>query len=131
MTMKQQSSVLVVDNNLNDLEFFSSCLNSLSMNCICAKEGVRTIILAQLHKPSLIFLDTALNDLNSVQVVRYLKSNAETANIPIIGCIPARAQQDVNKLFISGICEYIRKPLDIAKVEATINRFLGWADFSA
>ena len=127
--MKQQPKILVVDKDIHDLEFLNSFLKTLNITCICAKEGVRTLILAQMHQPNLIFLDTTLNDLSTIQVVHYLKRNPETLKIPIIGCRPAKTQHDINSLLITGVCDYIRKPYDFAKVEAIINNFLGWDDF--
>ncbi len=129
VVMKQQPKVLAVDKDLHDLEFLNSFLKTLNITCICAKEGVRTLILAQMQQPNLIFLDTTLNDLSTNQVVHYLKRNPETSKIPIIGCRPAKTQQDVNSLLITGVCDYIRKPYDFGKVEAIINNFLGWDDF--
>ena len=124
-----KAKILVVDKTLHDLEFLNSFLKTLNITCICAKEGVRTLILAQMHQPNLIFLDTTLNDLSSIQVVNYLKRNSETSKIPIIGCIPAKTQQDVKNLLISGVNDYICKPYDFEKVEAIVNNFLGWDNF--
>jgi two-component system, cell cycle response regulator DivK len=126
LLMSQQPTILVVDQNLHDLEFANSCLKSLNVTCICTKEGVRTLVLAKLHKPSIIFLDTTLSDLNSTKVVKYLRSNVETSKIPIVGCIPAKTQQNIDRLVISGVNDYIRKPYDVGKIEASVNHFLGW-----
>jgi two-component system, cell cycle response regulator DivK len=125
----KQVKILVVDKNLHDLESMNSFLKTLDITCICVKEGVRTLILAQMHQPNLIFLDTTLNDLSSIQVVNYLKRNVETSEIPIIGCIPAKTQQDVNNLLILGVKDYIRKPYYWDKVKALINNFIGWENF--
>ncbi|WP_158224915.1 response regulator [Brunnivagina elsteri] len=124
--MSQQPTILVVDQSLHDLEFVNSCLKSLNVTCISTKEGARTLVLAKLHKPSIIFLDTTLNDLNSSKVVKYLRSNVETSKIPIVGCIPAKTQQNIDRLVISGVNDYIRKPYDVSKIEASVNHFLGW-----
>lgn len=129
LIVMKQTKILVVDKNLHDIELLNSFLKALNITCICAKEGVRALILAQMHQPNLIFLDTTLNDLSSIQVVNYLKRNSETSRIAIIGCIPAKTQQDVNNLLISGVNDYIRKPYDFDKVEAIVNNFLGWDNF--
>jgi two-component system, cell cycle response regulator DivK len=123
--MNQQPSVLVLDKNLHDLEFINSCLKSLNITYFCAREGIRTLIWAQLYKPSLIFLDMALSDLSSTQIVSYLKLNSETSKIPIIGCISVQAQPNADKLLISGVSDYIFKPYDCAKIKAVINKFFG------
>ncbi|MEA5570775.1 response regulator [Calothrix sp. UHCC 0171] len=124
--MSQQPKILVIDKSPNDLECINSCLKSLNVACICAKEGVRTLILAQLHQPNIIFLDTTLSDLSTSKVVKNLRSNTKTLNIPIVGCIPAKTQQNIDSLVISGVNDYIRKPYDVSKIEASVNHFLGW-----
>ncbi|NJL62559.1 MAG: response regulator [Methylacidiphilales bacterium] len=126
--MSQQPTILVVDRSSHDLEFVNSCLKSLNVTCICTEEGIRTLVLAKLHKPNIIFLDTTLSDLNSSKIVRYLRSNSETSKIPIVGCIPAKTQHNIDRLIISGVNDYIRKPYDISKIEASVNHFLGWED---
>jgi CheY-like chemotaxis protein len=84
----KQAKRLVVDKNLHDLKFLNSFLKTLNLTCICAKEGVRTFILAQMHQPNLIFLDTTLNDLSSIQdcgdAVRTLPKETNNCNLPRI-----------------------------------------------
>lgn len=122
--MDEQPLILVVEQNLNNLEQIDSHLKTLHLSCICAKKGLRAVILAQTHHPDLIILDMTLSDLNSSQVIDYLKHNPKTANIPIISVIPLANAQNINCLYLTGADDYITKPYDLKRLEVVISRHL-------
>jgi two-component system cell cycle response regulator DivK len=122
--MYKQPLILVVEQNLNNLELLDSYLKKLNFSCICATKGLRGMILAQTHQPDLIILDMMLCDLNSSQVIDYLKHNTKTATIPIISVIPLASAQNMNCLCLTGADDYITKPYDLSRLEIVINRHL-------
>lgn len=122
--MNGQPLILVVEQNLHNLELMDFYLKSLNLSCLCAKQGVRAVILAQTHQPDLILLDMMLPDLSGSQVIDYLKQNPKTLNIPIIPVIPLRLSQNHEHLFLRGINNYITKPYDFSKLELLLKNCL-------
>lgn len=122
--MDGQPLVLVVEQNLHNLEILNSHLKVLNFSCICAKQGVRALILAQTHQPDLILLDIMLPDLSGLQVIHYLKRNPETKRIPIIGVTTLTREQNGNSVFLAGADDCITKPYNLNQLEVVIQRHL-------
>ena len=74
--------------------------------------------------PDLLLLDIMLPDENGNEIVRKLRSNLETKNIPII-MVTARSQEE-DKLIgeETGADEYITKPFDLDFVVQRVNEYL-------
>ncbi|KAF3884994.1 MULTISPECIES: response regulator [Nostocales] len=119
--MDRQPLVLVVEQNLHYLELVNSYFKILKLPCICAKQGVKALILAQTHQPDLILLDPALPDLSGLQVIHYLKHTQKTMAIPIIGMTASIKEQDGNNLLLAGADRYIRKPFYLHELQIAIN----------
>ncbi|MFB2769736.1 PleD family two-component system response regulator [Pelatocladus sp. BLCC-F211] len=122
--MNRQPLILVVEPNLHELEILNSYIKKLQFSCMCAKQGVRALIMAQTHKPDLIFLDMVLPDLNSIQVIYYLKRNLETKQIPIIGLTSGSSTEDLNPALNTGAVDCIAKPFNFQQIEFCLRRHL-------
>lgn len=120
--MSMQPFVLVVEQEPQYLELLNSHLKLLNISCICAKQGIKALILAQTHQPDLILLDIALPDLSGLQVIHYLKRNPKTAMIPIIGVTTLTGEKDGNIIFMAGADDCITKPYNFHELEAAIYR---------
>ncbi len=116
--------ILLVEPNLHDLEILNFHLKALNFSCICAKQGVRALILAQTHKPDLILLDMMLTDLSSIQVIHYLKRNPETKTIPIIGVTSGNSVLECTPIHQIGAVDSITKPYDFHQIDLTIRRHI-------
>ncbi|MBE9003536.1 response regulator [Fortiea sp. LEGE XX443] len=122
--MNRQPLILVVEKNLQNLELLNYCLKALNFDCICAKQGIRALILAQTHQPNLIILDMMISDISSGQVIDYLKREQKTAGIPIITVIPGYLIHNSERLLLTGADDYLAKPYDFSKLEVVLSRHL-------
>jgi len=129
--MNKQPLILVVEQNIHHLELINSRLKSLNFSCICAKQGIKALILAQTHQPDLIILDMTISDISGGQVVDYLKREPKTVNIPIIAVIPWYLAQKSERLFLTGTEDYITKPYDFSKLDIILSRHLNQLSFSS
>jgi DNA-binding response OmpR family regulator len=122
--MNEQPVILVVEKNLHNLELLNSHLRILNLSCICTKQGVRAVILAQTHQPDLILLDMMLSDLSPSQVIDYLKNNPKTSSIPIIAVTPLITVKKPPCIMVAGCDDYITKPYNFNQLEVVIRRHL-------
>jgi len=122
--MNGQPLILIVEKNLHDLELLNSHLGILNFSCICTKQGVRAVILAQNYQPDLILLDMMLSDLSANQVINYLKHNSKTATIPIIAVKPITKMQECTSKMIAGSVDCITKPYNFNQLEVVVRRNL-------
>jgi CheY-like chemotaxis protein len=121
--MEQEPLVLVIEHDLQNIELLNSFLRTLNISCICTKQGLRALNLANIYKPRLILLDVLLLDINPVEVINYLKTNTDTAKIPIIAVTTSTRLQNQDFVFI-GADDCIIKPYDYNQLKDVIYRYL-------
>lgn len=88
-----------------------------------AQEGLRAI---QTERPGLILLDIMMPDIDGVEMCRLLRSQPDTADIPIIFLTAKTQLDDKIEGLRAGADDYITKPADprevVARVEAVLAR---------
>ena len=80
--------------------------------------------LAREHRPELILLDLHLPDLAGEQVLRRLRSDARTADLPIVVVSADATPSSVERLRVIGANAYLTKPLDVDEFLRVVDRFV-------
>ena len=75
---------------------------------ICAEDGEAALQFAREQKPDLVLLDLLLPKMNGPEVLEYLKSNPETAQIPVV-VLSALYGKNREKLIAAGAEDYLEK----------------------
>lgn len=106
------ATVLIIDDDPTTLGLLQTRLEKTGYQVKTAQDGQEGLVLAEKHRPDLIFLDVRMPKVDGWQVCRALKSNPLTLQAPIImltGC-----SQDLQELYglQCGADEYITKPWD-------------------
>jgi CheY-like chemotaxis protein len=92
----------------------------------CASSGIAGINLAQNLQPDVILLDVMMPDLDGIDTLSQIKSNARTSNIPVI-FLTAKAQAEEKNQFQSlGVVDIITKPFNSMTLASQIAKILGW-----
>ncbi len=120
----KQTLILAVDDNEDNLLLMSEVLNVFGYLLFTATSGQAALIIAQAYNPDLILLDIMLPDLNGYEVVRRLKQNPTTENIPIIAVTSLAKKEDRDRLLAAGCSGYLSKPYMIEDLEAIVRRAL-------
>ncbi|MCL1143683.1 response regulator [Shewanella gaetbuli] len=91
---------------------------------VSANSGSAAIeLLINMH-PDLILLDINMPNINGYQVIKHLKGNPETADIPIvvISSLTEESDQEFGKRV--GADSYLTKPISPSDIQCTIEKFL-------
>ena len=119
-------TVLVVDDEIDILEFVSYNLKQENYNVLTAINGIEAIEIAKEKTPDLIILDVVMPDMDGIitcQKLREIKSLDDT----IITFLSARSE-DYSQIagFESGADDYITKPIRpkvlLSRVKALLSR---------
>lgn len=79
--------------------------------------------------PSVILLDLNLPKISGLDVLRKIRTNADTDKIPVIILTSSTDDRDISESFRLGIHEYIRKPTSFSEFIQIIHRIKSnWID---
>lgn len=90
--MDNDGVVLIVDDEEDILELVDVNLRREGFRTTQATNGAQALRLAAATQPSLIILDLMLPDIQGIEVCRRIRSNPDTADIPII-MLTARSEE--------------------------------------
>src|SRR4051795_2427960 len=79
-----QSTVLIVDDNPQNIELLQAFLESLPVKIVTAVDGVDALEKVAEHNPDLILLDVMMPRMSGFQVCRKLKNDQATRDIQIL-----------------------------------------------
>lgn len=121
----QGKTVLVIEDNDDSREIYRSILEHHGFRvrlCVTAEDGLG---IARRERPDIIMMDLGLPEMDGVSATRLLKSDPETAAIPVL-VITVHAQPgDLADAHAAGCDEYIVKPADPSAVAARLAEMLG------
>ena len=116
--------ILIVDDEKGIQDIVSQALKRRGYETICASDGDSALDLAFVAHPDLIILDRMLPRMDGWEVCRRLKSNKETALIPIIMLTARRDEMDVVEGLELGADDYMKKPFSLAELVARVGVLL-------
>src|SRR5919204_4609813 len=115
--------ILIVDDNRDELQMLRTALKG-RFEVLEASDGFDAYALACAERPAAIVLDIAMPVVDGWTVLRKLRTNPSTKDIPVVifTALDLEAvRQEARALNIQTI---IRKPTAIKEIEATIRRAL-------
>jgi two-component system cell cycle response regulator len=107
-----QSTVLLVDDNVQNLELLQAFLESLPVRLVTAIDGVDALEKVAEHKPDLILLDVMMPRMSGFQVCRRLKSDPKTRDIQILMVTALNELGDIEQANECGTDDFVSKPVN-------------------
>jgi len=107
-------TVLVVEDNEDNIELITFILEQHGLETIRARCGQEALDLATRTRPEMILLDIQLPDMPGTDVLRRLKEQEATRAIPVIAVTSYAMAGDRQRLLAAGGDGYIEKPIDPA-----------------
>ncbi len=114
-----QKKILVVDDEKDIVDLLKYNLTKEGYQVITASDGKRAVELAQ-NLPDLILLDIMLPEIDGLEVIKIIRYNKPTKNIPIILLTAKGTETDEIVGLELGADDYIVKPISIPKLLARI-----------
>ena len=107
-----QSTVLIVDDNPQNVELLQAFLESLPVKIITASDGVEALDKVEEHKPDLILLDIMMPRLSGFQVCRRIKENVKTRDIQVLMVTALNELGDIEQATECGTDDFVSKPVN-------------------
>jgi signal transduction histidine kinase len=122
--MGDMQSILIVEDSQVNLRILSETLKKDYRLRIARDGGEALAILAEGGLPDLILLDIVMPDMDGYEVCRRIKSDARTADIPVIFITTMTKEEDESRGFDLGAVDYIIKPFSVPVLRKRIRTHL-------
>lgn len=116
--------ILVADDEPQSRKLLNFRLSSVGHKVILAVDGGEALEFAIKEKPDLILLDIMMPVMDGFQVLRKLKSQEETKDVPVIMLTSKVQEKDIVFALEAGAADYVTKPFSFAELNARVNRAL-------
>jgi two-component system cell cycle response regulator len=116
--------VLLVDDNPFNLRALTDMMEESGYEAVVALNGRKAIEWIRIQKPDIILSDVTLPEMDGYQFCRIIKSNPETADIPVIFLTVHSDSEDVVKGFEAGGVDYVTKPFNLVELKMRIQTHL-------
>ncbi len=106
------ATILVVDDNEQNLELLVAYLEDLPCRTIPAKDGTTALELIKKSMPDLVLLDVMMPKMSGFEVCRRIKNNPATASLPVIMVTALNELGDIERAIESGTDDFLSKPIN-------------------
>lgn len=107
--MESPLKILIIEDDEFLLRMYSAKLEMEGYKIITATAGDRGLRLADKEQPDLILLDLLLPKKDGFQVLKELRADSETKDIPVIVLTNLSQKKDIDRCFSLGINDYLIK----------------------
>ena len=119
------ADVLVIEDNPANMKLSTLLLINAGHSVLCAADAETGLLLARTHRPALILMDVQLPGMDGLAATAILKSDPDTASIPIIALTAMAMKVDQERSRSAGCDAYIAKPLRYRELYDAIDGLLG------
>jgi len=107
-----QSTVLIVDDNAQNVELLQAFLESLPVRIVTASDGVEALEQVAAHNPDLILLDIMMPRMSGFQVCKRIKSDPATRDIQVLMVTALNELGDIEQATECGTDDFVSKPVN-------------------
>jgi len=105
-------TILVVDDNQQNLELLQAYLEDIECETLAAYDGVEALEIISKNAPDLILLDIMMPKMSGFEVCKRIKNDPKTADVPIIMVTALSEYGDIERGIDSGTDDFISKPVN-------------------
>jgi len=120
MSENKKATILIVDDNPQNLQLMGSIVYDKGYNVCFSTSGANALESISQQLPDLILLDIQMPEMDGFEVCEILKSNPITKDIPIIFLTAVTDSENIVHGFEMGAVDYITKPFNKGELIARL-----------
>ena len=110
--IKKIPTILVVDDNIQNLELMQAYLEDVECKTIPAHDGIEALDIIGNNVIDLVLLDIMMPRMSGFEVCRRIKNDQATVDIPVIMVTALNEFGDIERAIDSGTDDFISKPVN-------------------
>lgn len=117
-------TILVVEDSPTVATVVQAALVKEGFNVLLSKDGIDALKMTLTHRPQLVITDSQMPRMDGYGLLRAIKANALTANIPVIMLTGRASTDEEQKALEAGFFDFIPKPIQPLRVVSRVKRAL-------
>ncbi|MBQ6965207.1 MAG: response regulator [Bacteroidaceae bacterium] len=113
-------SVLIVDDVPLNILLIKKMLSQYTFEIRTANSGQAALDAIAQKKPDLLLLDLMMPGIDGFEVIKRLRANDDTKDLPIVILSALNSEQDISKGFQLGANDFINKPIIMEKLLSSV-----------
>ena len=118
------ATLLLVDDNEQNLELMQAFLEELPCKLLTASDGVEAMEMIDRHAPDLLILDVMMPRMSGFEVCQKVKSQPSTRDIVIIMVTALNEVSDYERAVECGTNDFITKPVNKLELVTRVRTLL-------
>lgn len=117
-------NVMVVEDNEKNRKLVRVVLKAKGYNVIEATTGEEALGILKHQMPDIILMDIQLPGIDGLTLVKQIKADAITRDIPIIAVTAYAMKGDEQKFLETGCDAYVSKPINTQELPLVIEKYI-------
>lgn len=122
--MSTEATILVVDDNRDNVEILRAFLESRGYRVASAEDGKVALAKMEEVQPDLVLLDVMMPGMDGWQVCRTIKNHPDLGATKVVMVTAKGDFEDKFEGMRSGADDYVVKPVDLGELEKKVRRNL-------
>jgi two-component system, cell cycle response regulator DivK len=115
--------VLIVEDNERSMKLFRDVLEVTGYRTLEATTAAQALELAQRHLPDVVLMDVRLPDVDGVEALRKIRTDARTAFLPVVAVTAQAMDGDRERFLQAGFDAYLAKPVDVTELLGVVGKY--------
>lgn len=124
-----KTKLLIVDDEVDLLDMLRVVLGTSGFEVVTADSGMKALMLADEAPPDVILLDVMMGEMDGWEVLKLLKLDDRTRDIPVIILSARTETRDKIRGLQEGAADYVTKPFSVKELIERVGRVLDGSDF--
>lgn len=114
--------IVVVDDEPETVSLIKMYMEMMGFDVATGLTGAEGIKAVETHQPQVLVLDLMLPDTDGYTICETLRAKPETADLPIVILSARTAREDVKRGYTVGASLYLKKPVDLHRLNTEVRR---------